>query len=114
MENGRQNCEEAAVSHQCECASHQEHHHEKPPKSRTGIIGKNAARFLGWFFGFAGLYVMGGGPCPFCGAQGCPVGTAGAGFMGFVFAALMKWGKLIRSSFSNAMIRILQIRRSEL
>ena len=35
-------------------------------------------RFVGWWFGFTGLYAM-FAVCPFCEQQGCPVGLASAG-----------------------------------
>lgn len=49
-------------------------------------------RFAGWFVGFSGLFAM-GAVCPFCGKQGCPVGSASAGFVGLLFASLAQWGK---------------------
>lgn len=42
-------------------------------------------RFIGWWFGFTGLYAM-FAVCPFCGQQGCPVGMASAGTIGAFFA----------------------------
>ena len=42
-------------------------------------------RFIGWWFGFTGLYSM-FAVCPFCGQQGCPVGFASAGTVGAFFA----------------------------
>jgi hypothetical protein len=38
-------------------------------------------RFIGWWFGFTGLYAM-FAVCPLCGQQGCPVGLASAGTIG--------------------------------
>gem|GEM_PF-2046662 len=49
-------------------------------------------RFAGWFVGFSGLFAM-GSVCPFCGKQGCPVGSVSAGFVGLLFASLAQWGK---------------------
>lgn len=42
-------------------------------------------RFIGWWFGFTGLYAT-FAVCPFCGQQGCPVGIASAGTIGAFFA----------------------------
>jgi hypothetical protein len=68
------------------------------PQVGSSITGK-VLRFSGWFFGFAGLFAM-GSVCPFCGQQGCPVGSAGAGIVGLLFAALMQWGKTILKAVS--------------
>jgi len=50
-------------------------------------------RFLGWWFGFTGLYSM-FSTCPFCGQHGCPVGLASAGTMGAFFALCVQDWKL--------------------
>jgi hypothetical protein len=55
-------------------------------------VNKHFIRFAGWFVGFTGLFAM-GSVCPFCGKQGCPVGSVGAGFVGLIFASLMQWGR---------------------
>jgi hypothetical protein len=53
-------------------------------------------RFLGWWFGFAGLYSM-FAVCPFCGQQGCPVGIASAGTVGgFLALCVNDWKRLLR------------------
>lgn len=53
-------------------------------------------RFLGWWFGFTGLYSM-FAVCPFCGRQGCPVGLASAGTVGAFFALCVQdWRLLFR------------------
>ena len=46
-------------------------------------------RFIGWWFGFTGLYAM-FSVCPFCGQSGCPVGAGAAGIFGGFFALIMK------------------------
>ena len=51
-------------------------------------------RFLGWWFGIAGLYSV-FSVCPFCGQSGCPVGLASAGTIGAFLALCMQdWKKL--------------------
>jgi len=51
-------------------------------------------RFIGWWFGFAGLYAA-FAVCPFCGRQGCPVGLASAGTAGAFFAlCIQDWRRL--------------------
>jgi hypothetical protein len=67
---------------------HHHNHSSRAQKSFAGVI----FRFSGWAVGFAGLFAM-GGTCPFCGQQGCPVGTASAGIIGLTFASLIQWGK---------------------
>jgi hypothetical protein len=67
------------------------HHHNHTPRAHKSFAGV-ILRFSGWAAGFAGLFAM-GGTCPFCGQQGCPVGTASAGIVGLTFASLMQWGK---------------------
>jgi hypothetical protein len=48
-------------------------------------------RFIGWWFGFTGLYAM-FAVCPFCGQQGCPVGLASAGTIGaFLSLCVQDW-----------------------
>jgi len=52
-------------------------------------------RFLGWWFGFSGLYAM-FAVCPFCGQSGCPVGAGTAGIVGGFFAILSQnWKALL-------------------
>jgi hypothetical protein len=67
------------------------HYHNHPPRAQKSFAGV-IFRFSGWAVGFAGLFAM-GGTCPFCGQQGCPVGTASAGIIGLTFASLIQWGK---------------------
>ena len=67
------------------------HHHNPTPRAQKSFAGV-ILRFSGWAVGFAGLFAM-GGTCPFCGQQGCPVGTASAGIVGLTFASLIQWGK---------------------
>lgn len=51
-------------------------------------------RFIGWWFGFTGLYAT-FAVCPFCGQQGCPVGAASAGTVGAFFALCVQdWKRL--------------------
>ncbi len=48
-------------------------------------------RFLGWWFGFSGLYAM-FAVCPFCGNTGCPVGAGSAGLVGgFMALCMQNW-----------------------
>jgi hypothetical protein len=48
-------------------------------------------RFIGWWFGFTGLYAM-FAVCPFCGQQGCPVGLTSAGAIGgFLSLCVQDW-----------------------
>jgi hypothetical protein len=50
-------------------------------------------RFVGWWFGFTGLYAA-FAVCPFCGQQGCPVGLASAGTVGAFFALCVQDWKI--------------------
>ncbi len=53
-------------------------------------------RFVGWWFGFAGLYSM-FAVCPFCGQAGCPAGLASAGTVGAFFALCVQdWKRFFR------------------
>jgi len=80
----------------CTDNSHSKHGFECEKKhSRSVGLTSVLFRFIGWFVGFAGLYAM-GAVCPFCGRQGCPVGSASAGFIGLLFASMMQWGKKLR------------------
>lgn len=64
--------------------------HEKIKLSPFGHL----FRFIGWWFGFTGLYAM-FSVCPFCGQQGCPVGLASAGSVGaFLSLCLQDWKRL--------------------
>jgi len=76
------------------------HPHPEPPAPvpppRSARPWGIAARFLGWFLGFSGLYAM-GAVCPFCGRPGCPTGAASAGLVGVVFASLTQWGRSLRT-----------------
>ena len=51
-------------------------------------------RFIGWWFGFAGLYAM-TAACPCCGQIGCPVGASGAGVVGGILALVMQNGSTL-------------------
>lgn len=51
---------------------------------------KSWGRFAGWWAGIASFYAASGGSCPCCGAPGCPVGAAGAGFFGLLCAAVIR------------------------
>jgi hypothetical protein len=51
-------------------------------------------RFVGWWFGFAGLYAM-TAACPCCGQIGCPVGASGAGVVGGILALVMQNGSTL-------------------
>jgi hypothetical protein len=75
-----------------------EHEHKKPVEPPTGNARLSPFgylfRFIGWWFGFAGLYAM-FSVCPFCGQQGCPVGVASAGGVGaFLSLCLQDWKRL--------------------
>lgn len=51
-------------------------------------------RFIGWWFGFTGLYAA-FAVCPFCGQQGCPVGLGSAGTIGaFLTLCVQDWKRL--------------------
>jgi hypothetical protein len=65
--------------------------HEKRKISPFGHL----FRFIGWWFGFTGLYSM-FAVCPFCGQQGCPVGIASAGTIGaFLTLCVQDWKRLL-------------------
>lgn len=66
-----------------------------PTRGQATISSMNRVlRFLGWSVGFAGLYSV-SAACPFCGRQGCPVGLASSGIVGFLFAlCLHVWHRL--------------------
>jgi hypothetical protein len=51
-------------------------------------------RFVGWWFGFTGLYAV-FSVCPICGQQGCPVGLASAGTIGALFSLGVQDWKLL-------------------
>ena len=57
-------------------------------------------RFIGWWFGFTGLYTM-FAVCPFCGQQGCPVGLASAGTIGAFFSLCVQDWKRLFSFFKH-------------
>ncbi|MDY6950354.1 MAG: hypothetical protein SWE60_02490 [Thermodesulfobacteriota bacterium] len=54
-----------------------EKHYGKPRLSPVGHF----LRFIGWWFGFTGLYAT-FAVCPLCGQQACPVGVASASTIG--------------------------------
>ena len=52
-------------------------------------------KFIGWWFGFTGLYAM-FAVCPFCGQQGCPVGLTSAGTVGaFLSLCVQDWKRFL-------------------
>ena len=52
-------------------------------------------KFIGWWFGFTGLYAT-FAVCPFCGQQGCPVGLASASTAGAFFAlCIQDWKRFL-------------------
>ena len=53
-------------------------------------------RYLGWWFGFSGLYGA-FGVCPCCGRVGCPVEGVSAGIIGAFLALCMMKGKRLMS-----------------
>jgi hypothetical protein len=63
----------------------------------------NVLKFLGWWFGFSGLYAM-FSVCPFCGQTGCPVGAGTAGVFGGFFASIMK-GRAFYSALQSKIKR---------
>lgn len=68
------------------------HEHRHGP-ARLSPFG-HLFRFVGWWFGFTGLYAM-FSVCPFCGQQGCPVGMASAGTIGaFLSLCVQDWKRL--------------------
>jgi hypothetical protein len=54
----------------------------------------HAVKFLTWWLIFSGLYAS-SSVCPCCGRVGCPVGAAGAGIVGGLFALVIGKGKVI-------------------
>jgi hypothetical protein len=61
--------------------------------SRYPSIGR-WLKFLTWWLIFSGIYAS-ASVCPFCGRLGCPVGGAGAGIVGGLFALVLGKGKVI-------------------
>lgn len=51
---------------------------------------QSVQKFGGWWFSLAAIYATIGGGCPCCGNVGCPVGGAGAGFLGAIFMTLWR------------------------
>jgi hypothetical protein len=75
-----------------------EHKHNETNEETTGKVKLSPFghlfRFIGWWFGFTGLYAM-FSVCPFCGRQGCPVGLASAGTVGALLSlCLQDWKRL--------------------
>ncbi|MBD3322045.1 MAG: hypothetical protein GF350_13185 [Chitinivibrionales bacterium] len=63
-------------------------------KPRLSPLG-HLLRFVGWWFGFAGLYGA-FSVCPFCSQQACPVGFTSAGIFGAVFSLFLQdWRRLL-------------------
>jgi hypothetical protein len=80
------------VSVKEEIAEKAEHEHTNRKMSFFGHL----FRFLGWWFGFSGLYSM-FAVCPFCGQPACPVGLASAGSVGaFLSLCVLDWRLLFR------------------
>jgi hypothetical protein len=72
-----------------------EHAASEPGNTKLSPFGK-LFRFIGMWFGFAGLYAA-FSVCPFCGQPGCPVGLASAGAIGAFFAlCLQDWKTLFK------------------
>jgi hypothetical protein len=84
----------------CSHSEPSEHSHQPAGDPAPRRPWPAAARFLGWFLGFSGLYAM-GAVCPFCGRPGCPTGAASAGLVGLVFAALTQWGRSLRAFWAR-------------
>jgi hypothetical protein len=75
-----------------------EEHHER----RMSPFGQ-LFRFIGWWFGFTGLYTT-FAVCPFCGQQGCPVGLASAGTIGlFLALCVQDWKRFFAFIKQNLM-----------
>jgi hypothetical protein len=71
---------------------------QKPgkPVNKNHRLKAAVIRFLGWWFGFTGLYAL-FGVCPFCGQPGCAVGAGSAGVVGGFFALCMQnWKSALR------------------
>jgi hypothetical protein len=93
------------------------HDDTTPPEIPSGMkrfhqypfIGRSI-KFLSWWLIFSGIYAS-SSVCPFCGRLGCPVGAAGAGIVGGLFALVIGKGKVIiaqvtrRFSFLRAIIK---------
>lgn len=60
------------------------------------LLLKKLIRFVGTWLGFTGLYGLTGGTCPCCGQPTCPVGLAGAGFVGGILAMILHLWRLAR------------------
>lgn len=76
-------------------ATHFESTDNANQKRRLSPFG-HLFKFIGWWFGFSGLYMM-FAVCPFCGQQGCPVGLASAGTIGaFLALCIQDWKCLFR------------------
>jgi hypothetical protein len=69
---------------------------QEPGRKIHSILGP-FFRFVGYWFGFTGLYAM-FAVCPFCGQPGCAVGLASAGIFGTVFAFLMRFFRRLTKS----------------
>ncbi|MBN2600878.1 MAG: hypothetical protein JXR87_02675 [Candidatus Marinimicrobia bacterium] len=68
---------------------------DKQPKRKMSPFGY-LFRFIGWWFGFTGLYAA-FAVCPFCGQAGCPVGLASAGILGAFFAlCIQDWKRFFK------------------
>ncbi len=62
------------------------------PDLQEGDRWDSLKRYALWFLAFLGIYAS-SSVCPFCGAQGCPMGIGGAALVGGVFASLWRYGK---------------------
>jgi len=61
-----------------------EHHDHHIPGWKKRIL-----QFFGLWGGAAAMYAGTSAACPCCGQPGCPVGIAGAGFVGLVVAGIV-------------------------
>lgn len=70
------------------------------PSHKKHSVFSHILKFIGWWFGFAGLYAM-FSTCPFCGQTGCPVGAGTAGAFGGFVALLFKGKNICLALLSN-------------
>jgi|WetSurMetagenome_2_1015567.scaffolds.fasta_scaffold1091252_1 hypothetical protein len=61
--------------------------------SQLPVAGR-VVKLLTWWLIFSGIYAS-SSVCPCCGQVGCPVGAAGAGIVGGLFALVIGKGKVV-------------------
>ncbi|MBN1602938.1 MAG: hypothetical protein JW915_15120 [Chitinispirillaceae bacterium] len=81
------------------------------PIQKKHSVFSHLLKFLGWWFGFAGLYAT-FSVCPFCGQAGCPVGVGATGIFGGVFALIVKGKSLYLVIISKFKIQKLNAKKN--